>query len=358
MTIIKEWPVLHANTKLGKLKYWLVEVSDDGCTHVSYWQQDGKVQTKVTQRKGKNIGKKNATTPVEQALKEAESMWLEQRQSGYVAEGEVSTIKPLPMKAQTYAYGDKLPEYVYTQPKYNGLRMCWSKSLGAYSKKGLEFGAIKLDIDTDYILDGEIKLPPPYTFQDTVSAVKAYKETTPLLIYTIYDLVIPNISYTDRLAELQAVYEANKHLGNLELIETNIARSIEDIKEQFNKYVGQGHEGIMIRIPDGFYECGYRSKYLLKYKDFLDKEFEIIDVVECDNAPGLGKFKCLIPNPEDDTIPPRICDVTPEGPIELKQKYLLERKALIGKMLTVKFQAYTDDFSLQFCTGISVREYE
>jgi hypothetical protein len=72
----------------GKCKVWRIEVHETaeghGLIRVEYGYEDGKktVNEKVVD-KGKNIGKKNETTPVQQAVVEARATWSKKKDAGY-----------------------------------------------------------------------------------------------------------------------------------------------------------------------------------------------------------------------------------------------------------------------------------
>ena len=63
---------LYGKDKSGSLKLWEVWV-DDNKNIVKYGKLGGKIQNKVTECFGKNIGKKNETSNEEQAVLEAEA---------------------------------------------------------------------------------------------------------------------------------------------------------------------------------------------------------------------------------------------------------------------------------------------
>ena len=88
---MSSFPILYGEASTGKAKVWEVRVEPraiDGVTAgvviVSHGYVDGKQQ--VNERvvmTGKNIGKKNETTPVAQAVSEAQALWNKKRDAGY-----------------------------------------------------------------------------------------------------------------------------------------------------------------------------------------------------------------------------------------------------------------------------------
>ena len=81
----------------------------------------------------------------------------------------------------------------------------------------------------------------------------------------------------------------------------------------------------------------------------MDKEFKIVDFTE-----GEGKFKgcviwiCDIGNG-------KTCRVTPKGTLKQKQEWFKNADKYIGQEITVKFQGYTKEGSLDFPVGLGFR---
>ena len=87
--IMADFPPLQGEAKTGKVKLWQVSVKATkegyGLIITEYGYAGGAVQRdeKVVEE-GKNIGKKNETTPLAQAILEARSLWNKKKASGYV----------------------------------------------------------------------------------------------------------------------------------------------------------------------------------------------------------------------------------------------------------------------------------
>lgn len=75
-------PVLYNTDKSGKERIWKIWVSGN-TVHRIQGLTDGKKQTYQRTFQGKNIGKKNETTPHEQAKLVAETTWIDQLDKGY-----------------------------------------------------------------------------------------------------------------------------------------------------------------------------------------------------------------------------------------------------------------------------------
>ncbi len=90
------FPTLFGEASTGKTKQWSIcVVEEDGCgvIRVEHGYEGGKLQVLLkTIREGKNLGRKNATTAVEQALSEARAAWVKKKESGY-AERNVASLE-------------------------------------------------------------------------------------------------------------------------------------------------------------------------------------------------------------------------------------------------------------------------
>lgn len=76
-------PILFTTDKSGKERMWKIWAVDD-TVHRLQGLITGKKQTYERKYAGKNVGKKNETTPDEQAKQSAETMWTKQLDKGYL----------------------------------------------------------------------------------------------------------------------------------------------------------------------------------------------------------------------------------------------------------------------------------
>jgi len=92
------------------------------------------------------------------------------------------------------------------------------------------------------------------------------------------------------------------------------------------------------------------AQTLLKLKDFQDAEFRIVDVEE-----GKGSFrgKAIFVCETDEGYR---FNCAPEGSMEHRAELYRTRKNHIGKWLTVRYQALTEDGAPQFPVGVDIRE--
>ena len=241
------------------------------------------------------------------------------------------------------------------QPKLDGCRAIYIPDrnvLRSRQQKVFE----NLDHITDelkgvnLILDGELMLPSEYSFQDTISAIKRKNENTELLQYHVYDVVMNNQNYTRRWRYLEDLFHNNK-FSNIELILKTTVCNSQEIQDYHLWFKEGGFEGSIIRNLDYPYEQNKRSPSLLKLKDILSDEFEIVDV-KYDNR-NAAYFVCNKNNPNAKTPTFEVC---PTG--SLDNRKTKDYQKFIGKWATVNYYDLTDDFAPKFANLIAIRDYE
>ena len=375
---MSHFPTLHGEGVLGKTKVWTISVEErnaSGVIIITRGYLDGKMQvSEKVIAQGKNIGKKNETTPVQQAVSEARASWIKMKESGYseaikeevdntasVRGKGIAADVPLPMLAHEYhKRGKGFPFPCFTQPKLDGTRCVGIPGRGLFSRlrktiPHMEHIIAELNrLPADLILDGEL-YTNELTFQEIVGLVK--RETLKVgdlekqqkIKYHVYDL-IQGDSYEQRHRGLQTLF-ASHSFQHLILVPTFSCGSEAEMKEQHAQFVADGYEGIMLRNPAGIYK-NVRSTDLLKYKEFFDDEYEVVGFKEGEGGEkGCVLWTCKTENGATFHCRPR---GTREDRTELYQK----GAAYIGKKLTVRFQELTDDGIPRFPVGIAFRDYE
>jgi DNA ligase-1 len=370
-----QFPKLYKKSSEGKIEEWEISVVHkvgSGVTTLTYGEANGKKVTKITNLDiGLNIGKKNETTPYEQAVKEALAKHRKKLQSGYALnfklavdgkEDESIEGGINPMLAHRYQdHKDKVEFPVYIQPKLNGHRCIALKKNGVVSlwtrkRKPIttvphlvkELQDTMLNQPDGTFLDGELYCHG-WTLQRISSAGKKANADSPSLEFHVYDCGVQgeDMVYTMRDSFLNEAffYLEHKHLIH---VPTTIANSHAQLKWLHDRYVGQKFEGIMIRSLKHPYE-NKRSYSLLKMKEMMDAEFPIVGVTAGKDDTVI--FTVIIPSKGYVT-----CDVTMSGSRKDNQKYLTDKSLWERKQLTVQFQSYTPDGSLEFPIGLQIRE--
>ena len=99
----KQLPTLYGIEKNGKIKTWNANIylkgknpaTDPAFATIEHGQKDGKKQTTVRDyTEGKNIGKKNETTPLEQCIAETTRKWLDKKEKESYQETMPMTTTP------------------------------------------------------------------------------------------------------------------------------------------------------------------------------------------------------------------------------------------------------------------------
>lgn len=360
----------------GKPKIWQVSVEDRdgvGVVIVQFGYIDGKQQINEREiTKGKNIGKKNETSPVEQAISEAQSLWNKKKDAGYVEtltdspsafESHEDDYIPLPMLAHDYNKRGKSIKFpCYAQRKLDGVRCVAIAKKGMFSRNGKTMSEhlehIEYELNTlrkGTTLDGEL-YSDTLTFQEVVGLVKKTKITGDdmkkfLQIHLcVYDTISED-DYEDRYKTLTALFKEHK-FKYIRLLPTVVCETADDVKGLHAEYVAEGYEGLILRNKKGKYDVGHRSINLQKYKEFIDEEFKVIGFKEGD---GLEKG-CVIWRCE--TEDGQEFDCRPRGTHEERIELFKHAKKYIGKLLTIRFQEWTTDKKPRFPVGIAFRDYE
>ena len=375
---MSHFPTLHGEGVLGKTKVWTISVEDrdaSGVILITRGYLDGKMQVseKIISQ-GKNIGKKNETTPFQQAVSEARASWIKMKESGYseaikeevdntasVRGKGIDAEVPLPMLAHEYhKRGKGFPFPCFTQPKLDGTRCVGIPNKGLFSRlrktiPHMEHIIAELNrLPADLILDGEL-YTNELTFQEIVGLVKRETlkegdlEKQRKIKYHVYDL-IQGDSYEKRHHGLQALF-ASHSFQHLILVPTFPCGSEAEMKEQHARFVADGYEGIMLRNPAGIYK-NVRSVDLLKYKEFFDGEYEVVGFKEGEG----GEKGCVLWTCKTEKGATFHC--RPRGTREDRTELFQKGASYIGKKLTVRFQELTDDGIPRFPVGIAFRDYE
>jgi ATP-dependent DNA ligase len=245
------------------------------------------------------------------------------------------------------------------QPKLDGIRciaiikdnLCtlWSRNQKQISSCIHIESALLNIFKSDTILDGELyNHELKHAFEKIVSSVRKDDPTPEALNiqYHIYDTV--NLTtFQDRLHNINHIPESEY----IKVVDTTIVTEIE-LPDKISLNTAKGYEGTIIRNLKSLYEQK-RSFNLQKIKDFQDAEFKIVGIEE-----GKGKLKGL--------LGAFICEhngntfnVKFSGNVMSTKKYLYTKSLWEGKLLTVKFQGFTNKNKVpRFPIGIVIRDYE
>jgi len=257
------------------------------------------------------------------------------------------------------------------QPKLDGIR-CLTTGNGFYSRGRKQFTScshISKELETFFQGSPEARIDGEFythefkeDFEKICSAVKKTSEhATPEDIefqkkvqYHVYDApcigqYTEQDNFCDRQRELAHTFKNFKYIH---VVETVIANNEEELLDLKARWIQEGYEGIMVRNMNSPYE-GKRSYNLLKWKDFLDDEFEIIGVNEGNGklTGHAGSFTFKMKNG-------KTFDAKMIGSIDRLKDLFQHQKKAIGKMGTVRYQNLSADGHPRFPVCRGIRDYE
>ena len=349
--MINTYPTIYKRTNTGAVQIWFAEI-DGGQYRTTSGQKDGKkTSSGWVVCEPKNVGRANATTAEQQAINEVEALYKKRLEKEYrktIDEIDTETFFQPMLATKWDDRKDKVSGTVYMQPKLDGIR-CIAKKDGLWTRQGKKIVAAPhiecalapvFEQYPDTIFDGELynhRLKDD--FNAIVSCVKKQKPTAADLElsaasieYHIYDLPSIAGNFTSRFVELINYCDLNEAIVIVETIKSSIA----DVDQRAMQYIEAGYEGAIVRV-DGPYE-NKRSQYLIKWKQFRDEEFEIVDVL-----PGrdhkADKAASIVLRMEDG----RTFNAGVIGNDDYTFDLLLDKQAAIGKQGTVVFFQYTPD---------------
>jgi DNA ligase-1 len=374
-TIVEHLP-LYKKTSTGAIQTWRIWAEDNTIV-TEYGQLEGKKQqARDTITEGKNIGRSNETTPIQQAQAEAKAQWEQKVKKGYVDKledaqaGKVDTTVitggVLPMLAHPYSkQGHKIKFPAYVQPKLDGHRCMalktasggpwtlWSRTRKPITGVPHIIEALNdMDLPEHSILDGEL-YNHDYRdkFEELTSFIKR-PEPKPgheVVQYHIYDLAHDDVApFSIRLKGIEDIPRRTKNPA-IVVVDTCEAEDEDEMNALFAEFVSQGYEGAIVRNADGLY-VNKRSYDLQKVKEFDDAEFEIIRVEE-GRGKMAGKAVFICANKDGEEFKAKLV-----GKLDDLAKYVKEPKKYIGRQLTVQFQGYTNTNIPRFPVGLRFRE--
>lgn len=424
----KVFPTLYDKDSFGNIKTWDIKAIDFGnySEIVTLYGRARKVEKRVRITEGKNVGKSNETDHYTQAIAEAESKYTKKQGQGYfkldddkqdekevkvkgkykvkdfqdpeiellkletkinnklsIIELEKNGIK-FPMLAKDYhKEKHKVVFPCKIQPKLDGFRCLYNtttKNITSRTGKAT-FDIIKESpvlykelskLEPGLILDGELYIHGGDFEALGVLRKKPKKITEETLLniskieYHIYDIIDTTLTFKERNKVVKKLLKGKKMM---KYVETYIVENEDEIKEYHGKFISENYEGTIVRNSDGLYKDNSRSSDLLKYKDFIDAEFKIVDFSKENNTTGQGgdlivwivqvPLKIILDNHKTDEnlkIEKRkiFTNVRPQGTVEERQdlykRCIKNFKEFKGRNLWVKFFEYTLDGNLRFPT--------
>ena len=379
-----DFPMLYKLNNKNKITQWNIEVVSVKKAYdiiTTFGELNGKMRT---HKKTITKGKANRSVH-EQALLEARSKWNEKtNQEAYGTSTNFEDIQKVvrPMLANTFdktkyarnakkttAY--KIPFPCFVQRKYDGIRSLShmkDETVVMESRKGLlfsNFDNIKEELEilfgymTNLYFDGELYTDLlPFENINGATRITEGKATKKDLeninkieyhIYDVYSPDAPEMTFEKRMEILNCLDLMLNATDCIKIVRTDKADNIKDIKRLHDLYVQEGFEGVMVRDPIGTYEIDKRSKYLQKYKEFMEEEFVIVGYHD-----GEGLDKGLIIW-DLETAEGKTFSAKPKGTHEYRRELFDNAEEYIGMKLTVIFQEYSTDGIPRFPVGKDLR---
>ena len=199
----------------------------------------------------------------------------------------------------------------------------------------------------------------------TISSICSISHTKPhpmedQMHFVVFDLVDLSGTYTqdERFRAMKRLFKKQPpDTDRVIMCETKVANFLEDIYEYHNEVAQEGYEGVIIRSRDLVY-TNKRSNAMRKYKNFIDREYPIIDVQK-DEGVSDDNFVWLCHDPDiidPSTNEPIKFKAKPRGTRENRAYWYENYMEYLGMNLTVKFQEYSEEGIPRFPIGVGIRE--
>lgn len=368
---IWNFPNIQTKTSKGKIRNYLVIVklkdNDGNLLNLDHYIDEnldgsigeiisisGEVNGKHTEtkpqlvKKGKNIGRSNETTILQQTLLNARTRYNKQLKKVK----NDSDIMLAPMLAKrieginiNYTDGNNY----YIQRKRDGVRamsVVIDNKIALYSRGrelylGVPHVNYELKVMEQYpnlYLDGELYLHGEL-LQDingTASTKLLGKKKLLILeywVFDIYDKSQPNLTFDQRLHLLNDLFSDNnsnsdysgilfdkqyiKKVETYKLTNNSDESAKDQVKDLYDEFLYEGYEGAILRKGNSIYRVGTRSSNLLKIKPVFHDEFKCVGFTEGKTASRKGTIIYIC---ETNQKPKKTFNVTVKGMSINRQK--------------------------------------
>ena len=430
-TLVESLPVLYGTEKNGKTRVWIAKIYLKGKSKsaqaqaqqapafatIEHGQHEGKLQLTIREyTEGKNIGRKNETTPFQQCIAETKRKWTDKHEKEsyqetiqYEASASASAPdqpppphqhakKYFPMLAHTFepatttAKKNNIVFPCFVQPKLDGLRCIMYRDpitteLHCQSRTGAYFDTmdhIKTSLAPVFakhpavVFDGEL-YTTEIPFEELAGLIKK-KKLTPsdkdrlrAIEYHIYDVVDETKPFEDRHAMLRKIFAQNAASRmaspHATPTSTSTSTSTSDHMPQFIRLVPTTEAKTPANFKalfSEFIDSGYegimlrnkKGMYRCNYRSHdLQKYKEFLEdeflIVGFTQGDGRDKGTIIW-----------ICvtkegkefSVRPRGTMEHRRKLFQTGEKYVGKKLTIIYQELTEEGKPRFPVGKDVRD--
>ena len=363
--MVKKFDTLYHIDENENVRVWWMEQDGNKYRAISGIENGKLVTSEWKLAKAKNVGRANATTAEEQATSEIESQYTKKLDKKYSRTKSTASKSNIiqPMLAATYKGWDSKWKFVFTQPKLDGMR-CIATKDGLFSRQGKPIVSAPhimkaleklFTINPNMILDGELyNHDLRDDFNELISIARQMKPTPEdiaksetMIQYHVYDM-LADWSFHQRFTYLQSSYNVMDQ-DVIKLVKTDHAYDKEELDLNYAGNLADGYEGQMIRL-DAPYEQK-RTKNLLKRKEFIDEEFEVLEILE-----GQGNWAGYAKSVQCKTKKGVVFNAGIKGTQEFTKKLLTQKP--MPKTVTVRYQNVTPDGSLRFPIAVAFYENE
>jgi ATP-dependent DNA ligase len=426
VTHIEQFPPLYGIEKNGKIKTWIANIylkginrdKDHAFATIEHGQQDGKKQITVRDyTEGKNIGKKNETTPLQQCISETRKKWLdkkekesyqetmpilqtlkkdekekEQHHHDQPSENMASAVnssvsaekKYFPMLAHKFEPESKTTKKntitfpCFVQPKLDGLRCVIYRDsntgeIRRQSRTGTYFDTMThiakslaplFERYPDVVLDGEL-YTTEIPFEELAGLIKTKKLTAKdherlcMIDYHIYDIVDEKSVYQKRYTDIKKMFAsvAAATLSSPHELPQYI-RLVETIEVNTKVEFKSEFSRFIEEGYEGIMLRNKEGKYRCNYRSHdlqKYKEFEEDEFKIVGFTQGDGRDKGTVIW-ICETKEEKKFTVRPRGTMESRRKLFENGNKYVGKMLTVIYQELTEEGKPRFPVGKDIRE--
>jgi|TARA_B100001094_G_C18130991_1_gene772250 DNA ligase-1 len=300
MQNISSLPTLYKRDTKGKVRELTIDYGwnsdDDAATRSTAGIQDGKLVTSGWKKTvAKNVGRANSTTAYTQAISEAMSIYDRKLEKEYFKDikdiDSYTAFKP--MLAGGYKKNDDIFP-VIAQPKLDGIRCIANKS-GLWTRANKPITScphiweeIKpiFDKHPEFTFDGELyNHELKDDFNKITSLVRKQKTTeydtleakklVQYHVYDMYDTSHKDLIFSGRFFKMGMTLS---DMDSIKVVETILTQTQDGLDELYSTWMEDGYEGQMVRIDEAYENK--RSKFLLKRKEFITDEFQVVSMLE------------------------------------------------------------------------------
>lgn len=284
------------------------------------------------------------------------------KKSGYCpdrAAAAANTFAKLPKPDRYKLHKHRLTMPCDMQPKLNGIRIEYVRE----SQRGRTWGhedqplhpELKMELAAltkalNFRPDGEL-----YKHGYALSTINSIRQDLNAqaehgLEYHIFDVIDPDMEWEERKGVLQtaAAFIEEMKMKLVKVCPYERVNSLEEGDAVHKKFTMLGYEGSVYRTDAAGYEMDKRMKSILKRKDFMHREYKLLDLLPSDDGGAvaiceteLGKqFRCNL-----------------EGKKEILAEKVRNKHLYIPGWLTVRFQELSIYGIPTILTGEDIRKW-